>query len=124
MNGFDLSDVVNSQTTVYKVVDSGLGSASASGDFYVRYRPGEFVKAPTGTKFFVFESLEYAEDFVGRNLRLQIWKATAKRLGRSSEENWRPDPFNRHSRFLADQQSREIVRYIRRSSNSTRHLVG
>jgi hypothetical protein len=80
MNEFELSDVVGSQITVYKVVDSDLGSALASGDYYVRYRPGEFVKAPTGTKFFVFESSEYAEDFMGRNVHLQIWKATAKGL--------------------------------------------
>ena len=46
----------------------------------MHYRPGEFVKAPEGTKFFVFESLEYADEFVGKNIRLQIWKATAKGL--------------------------------------------
>ena len=32
----------------------------------MHYRPGEFVKAPEGTMFFVFESLEYADEFVGR----------------------------------------------------------
>ena len=80
MIGFELSDTVDSQNTVYKVVDAGLGSALASGNFYVHYRPGEFVKAPEGTKFFVFESLEYADEFVGKNIRLQIWKATAKGL--------------------------------------------
>ena len=80
MIGFELSDSVDSQNTVYKVVDASLGSALASGNFYVHYRPGEFVKAPEGTKFFVFESLEYADEFVGKNIRLQIWNATEKGL--------------------------------------------
>jgi hypothetical protein len=80
MEGFDVSNLFASESTVYKVVDSELGSALASGDYYVHYRPGEFVKAPEGTKFFVFESLEYAEDFVQNHIRLQIWRATAKGL--------------------------------------------
>ena len=80
MIGFESSDVFGSQNTVYKVVDSGLGSALARGHFYVHYRPGEFVAAPAGTKFFVFESLEYAEDFAWKNIGLQIWKATARGL--------------------------------------------
>ena len=80
MIGFESSDVFGSQSTVYKVVDSELGSALASGDYYVHYRPGKFVKAPAGTKFFVFESLEYAEDFAWKKIRLQIWKATARGL--------------------------------------------
>jgi hypothetical protein len=80
MEGFEVSDVFGSENTVYKVVDSELGSALASGNYYVHYRPGEFVKAPQGTKFFVFESLEYAKDFVQTDIRLQIWRATAKGL--------------------------------------------
>lgn len=80
MNSLELSDVLGSQNTVYKVVDSELGSALASGHYYVHYRPGEFVKAPEGTKFFVFVSLAYAEDFVGKHIRLQIWRATARGL--------------------------------------------
>jgi hypothetical protein len=80
MIGFESSDVFGTQNTVYKVVDSELGSALASGDYYVHYRPGKFVKAPAGTKFFVFESLEYAEDFAWKKIRLQIWKATARGL--------------------------------------------
>jgi hypothetical protein len=80
MIGFESSHVSGSQNTVYKVVDSDLGSALATGDYYVHYRPGEFVKAPAGTKFFVFESLEYAEEFVRKKVRLQIWKATARGL--------------------------------------------
>ena len=77
---FKLSDAVRSQNTVYKVVDSGLGSALARGNFYVHYRPGEFVKAHEGTKFFVFDSLEYAADFARKYIPLQIWKATARGL--------------------------------------------
>ena len=65
---------------VFKAVDSGLGSALARGQYYVHYRPGEFVKAPPGTKFFVFASLEYAEEFVRKNIPLQIWRATARGL--------------------------------------------
>jgi hypothetical protein len=38
MNEFELSDVVGSQITVYKVVDSDLGSALASGDYCVTAR--------------------------------------------------------------------------------------
>jgi hypothetical protein len=80
MIGFESSGVSGSQNTVYKVVDFSLGSALASGEYYIRYRPGEFVKAPAGTKFFVFQLLEYAEEFVRKKVRLQIWKATARGL--------------------------------------------
>ena len=66
---------------VYKVVDSRLGSCLASGTYYVQYRPGEFVTAPEGTKFFVFESLHEAEEFRQR-FTDQIWRATARGVSR------------------------------------------
>jgi hypothetical protein len=62
--------------TVYKVVDSRLGSCLASGKYYVQYRAGEFVTAPEGTKLFVFASLQQANEFRQR-LTDQIWRATA-----------------------------------------------
>ena len=64
----------------YKVVDSELGSCLASGRFYVHYRPGEFVAAPKGTKFFVFESLEHANELRNSDYSWQTWKATARGL--------------------------------------------
>ena len=42
---------------VYKVVHFGLWSCVAVGSYRVRYRVGEFIAAPKGTKFFVFDSL-------------------------------------------------------------------
>ena len=49
--------------------------------YYVQYRPGEFVTAPEGTKFFVFESLHQAEEFMQRPTD-QIWRATARGVSR------------------------------------------
>ena len=80
MKKFEQQNVPGNEETVYKVVDAELGSALASGDYYVRYRPGEFVRARQGTKFFVFASLEYAQEFVQKDIRLQIWRATARGL--------------------------------------------
>jgi hypothetical protein len=40
----------------------------------------ESLKALPGTKFFVFASLEHAEEFVRKNVPLQIWTATARGL--------------------------------------------
>ena len=80
MFGSELSGAIGSQNTVYKVVDARLGSVLARGNFYVHYRPGEFVRAPEGTKFFVFKSLEYAVDFLRKKVYLQVWKATARGL--------------------------------------------
>jgi hypothetical protein len=41
---------------------------------------GEFVTAPEGTKFFVFDSLEHADDFTRLDSDLRIWRATARGL--------------------------------------------
>ena len=70
-----------SQNTVYKWSIPDSGSALASGDYYVRYRPGEFVKAPPGTKFFVFASLEYAEEFVQEEHSSANLESHRKRAG-------------------------------------------
>ena len=70
------------ERTVYKVVDCQLGSCLASGKYYVQYQWGEFVTAPEGTKFFVFESFDYAEEFRQRRGD-QIWRATARGVCRA-----------------------------------------
>jgi hypothetical protein len=38
----------------------------------VHYRPGEFVAAPKGTKFFVFESLEHANELRNSDYSWQL----------------------------------------------------
>ena len=78
---WDLENRLSDEQVVYKVVDSQLGSCLASGTYYVQYRSGEFVTAPDGTKFFVFESLEHAEEFRQRSTD-QIWRATARGVSR------------------------------------------
>ena len=80
MIGFESSDVFGSQNTVYKVVDSGLGSALARGHFYVHYRPGEFVAAPAGTKFFVLNHWNTPKTSHGRTF---VCKS-----GRPRQEAW------------------------------------
>jgi hypothetical protein len=63
--------------SVYKVVDRGLRSCIAVGRYDLQYMVGEFVKAPEGTKIFVFESLKRAAEYKRRDSSFQIWSATA-----------------------------------------------
>ena len=62
---------------VYKVVGHGLRSCIAVGRYDLQYLVGEFVKAPEGTKIFVFESLTCAAEYKQRDYCFQIWRATA-----------------------------------------------
>ena len=65
-------DAFINEQEVFKVVDCYLQSCSAVGDYRVQFRLGEFVTAPLGTKFFVFESLMHAKDFRKSDLHLCI----------------------------------------------------
>lgn len=46
----------------------------------MQYPVGRFITAPEGTKFFVFDSLEHADEFKRLEPNLQVWRATAKGL--------------------------------------------
>jgi len=83
---------------VYKVVHFGLWSCVAVGSYCVRYRVGEFITPPKGTKFFVFDSLTYADDFMHLDPDFRIWRATAR--GLSSAERRVGDP--KHSVDIED----------------------
>jgi hypothetical protein len=97
---------------VYKVVHFGLWSCVAVGSYRVRYRVGEFIAAPKGTKFFVFDSLilsyrladaeravvTYADDFMHLDPDFRIWRATAR--GLPSAEHRVGDP--KHSVDIED----------------------
>jgi hypothetical protein len=76
----NLATVFVNEQTVYKVLNSARGSCLARGQYYVHYLWGEFIRAPEGTKFFVFESLVNAEDFRQRDADFRIWRATARGL--------------------------------------------
>jgi hypothetical protein len=65
---------------VFKVVDSRRCSCLSLGCYSVHYQTGRFIRAPEGTKFFVFDSLEHAYDFKRLNRDLRVWKATARGL--------------------------------------------
>jgi hypothetical protein len=65
---------------VFKVVNVHLRSSLSLPSYSVYYRVGEFIRAPEGTKFFVFDSLEHADDFRRLELDLRIWRATARGL--------------------------------------------
>ncbi|HEY5770311.1 MAG TPA: hypothetical protein VIS71_10745 [Terrimicrobium sp.] len=65
---------------VFKVVDTHLRSSLSLPSYSVCYRVGEFIRAPEGTKFFVFDSLEHADDFMRLDPDLRIWRATARGL--------------------------------------------
>jgi hypothetical protein len=65
---------------VYKVVNCHLRSCVAVGLFFVRYVVGEFIKAPEGTKFFVFDSLTHADEFMHLDPDFRLWRATARGL--------------------------------------------
>jgi hypothetical protein len=65
---------------VYKVVTCNLESCVAVGLFHVRYVVGQFIKAPEGTKFFVFDSLTDADEFVHLHPDFRLWSVTAKGL--------------------------------------------
>jgi hypothetical protein len=83
---------------VYKVVDSALRSCIAVRRYSVQYYCGKFIRAPEGTKFFVFGSLMCAEDFKQRDPDFWIWSATAR--GLSSPAGRITDP--RHSVDIED----------------------
>jgi hypothetical protein len=68
------------QHKVYKVVHFKLRSCIAVGSYCVRYRVGEFITAPEGTKFFVFDSLSHADDFMHLDPDFRVWRATARGL--------------------------------------------
>ena len=55
----------------------------------MQFRLGEFVAAPPGTKFFVFESLMHAKDFRKSDLHLCIFWGNRERLMLVSASNWR-----------------------------------
>jgi hypothetical protein len=74
------SDAFINEQEVFKVVDCYLRSCSAVGAYSVQFRLGEFVAAPAGTKFFVFESLIHAKNFRNKDLHLCIFGATARGL--------------------------------------------
>jgi hypothetical protein len=65
---------------VFKVVNSRRCSCLSLGCYSVQYRVGTFVRAPQGTKFFVFDSLEHADAFMRLDPDLRIWRATARGL--------------------------------------------
>ena len=65
---------------VFKVVNVHLRSSLSLPSYSVYYRVGEFIRAPEGTKFFVFDSLEHADDFRRLDPDLRIWRATARGL--------------------------------------------
>jgi len=70
----------NNEHKVFKVVNIHLCSSLSLGFYSVRYRVGKFITAPEGTKFFVFDSLEHADDFMRLDPDLRIWRATARGL--------------------------------------------
>jgi hypothetical protein len=65
---------------VFKVVNSRRCSCLSLGCYSVQYRVGTFVRAPQGTKFFVFDSLEHADAFMRLDPDLRIWRATVRGL--------------------------------------------
>jgi hypothetical protein len=63
---------------VFKVVNSRQCSCLSLGAYTVHYPVGKFVTAPEGTKFFVFDSLDHADEFKRLEPDLRVWRATAK----------------------------------------------
>ena len=70
----------NNEHKVFKVVNIHLCSSLSLPSYSVYYRVGEFIRAPEGTKLFVFDSLEHAVDFMRLDPDLRIFRATARGL--------------------------------------------
>ena len=117
-------DAFINEQEVFKVVDCYLQSCSAVGAYRVQFRLGEFVTAPLGTKFFVFESLMHAKDFRKSDLHLCIFRATARGLCSSV----RRIGDARHSIDIEDfwrvHNIGRSVRFLRRIPNATWHVMG
>jgi hypothetical protein len=72
------TDASLDERIVFKVVDSSQCSCLSLGTYTVHYPVGEFVTAPKGTKFFIFDSRDHADEFKRLEPDLRVWRATVK----------------------------------------------